>query len=163
MGLAISPLFQLVLRDVPGRIAGAATGGMQAFQHHHRCFPGQGTLDGAGRPIWDQFWRERNAAADKSTFRNVGVPRARLALIERSRGVVVDGVTFKDSQFWNLHLYHCEGVAVHNARFEVPDDYKQGEKRPMIVSFYEKNSQNLNRYVAPSFVTGMGALPVASD
>lgn len=32
MGLAISPLFQLVLRDVPGRIAGAATGGMQAFQ-----------------------------------------------------------------------------------------------------------------------------------
>ncbi|MEO7521646.1 MAG: prolyl oligopeptidase family serine peptidase, partial [Gemmatimonas sp.] len=42
----------------------------------------------------------------------------------------------------------------------VPDDYQQGEKRPMIVSFYEKNSQNLNRYVAPSFVTGMGALPV---
>lgn len=32
MGLAISPLFQLVLKDVPGRIAGAATGGMQAFQ-----------------------------------------------------------------------------------------------------------------------------------
>ncbi|WP_410217302.1 MFS transporter [Paracoccus sp. (in: a-proteobacteria)] len=32
MGLAISPLFQLVLRDVPGRIAGAATGSMQALQ-----------------------------------------------------------------------------------------------------------------------------------
>ncbi|WP_022707969.1 MFS transporter [Paracoccus zeaxanthinifaciens] len=32
MGLAISPLFQLVLRDVPGRIAGAATGTMQALQ-----------------------------------------------------------------------------------------------------------------------------------
>jgi dienelactone hydrolase len=42
----------------------------------------------------------------------------------------------------------------------VPDDYRQGEKRPMIVSFYEKNSQNLNRYVAPSFITGMGALPI---
>ncbi|CAM3246423.1 MFS transporter [Paracoccus nototheniae] len=32
MGLAISPLFQMVLRDVPGPMAGAATGGMQAFQ-----------------------------------------------------------------------------------------------------------------------------------
>ena len=42
----------------------------------------------------------------------------------------------------------------------LPDDYKQGEKRPMIVSFYEKNSQNLHRYTAPSFVTGMGTIPV---
>jgi alpha-L-rhamnosidase len=86
---------------------------------------GQGTLDGAGRPIWDLFWKLRGEAADKRNFRNVGVPRARLALIERSRGVVVDGVTFKDSQFWNLHLYRCQEVVVHNARFEVPDDYKQ--------------------------------------
>jgi alpha-L-rhamnosidase len=38
---------------------------------------------------------------------------------------VVDGVTFKDSQFWNLHLYRCRGVVVRNARFQVPDDYKQ--------------------------------------
>ena len=42
----------------------------------------------------------------------------------------------------------------------LPDDYQAGEKRPMIVSFYEKNSQNLHRYTAPSFVTGMGSLPV---
>ena len=42
----------------------------------------------------------------------------------------------------------------------LPDDYKQGEKRPMIVSFYEKNSQNLHRYTPPSFVTGMGTIPV---
>ena len=42
----------------------------------------------------------------------------------------------------------------------LPDDYKPGEKRPMIVSFYEKNSQNLHRYTPPSFVTGMGTIPV---
>lgn len=42
----------------------------------------------------------------------------------------------------------------------VPDDYKAGEKRPMIVLFYEKNSQNMHRYTSPSFVTGMGSLPV---
>jgi len=42
----------------------------------------------------------------------------------------------------------------------LPDDYQQGERRPMLVSFYEKNSQNLHRYTAPSFMGGMGSLPV---
>jgi len=86
---------------------------------------GEGTLDGAGRPIWDLFWKLRNAAPDPKNFPNVGVPRARLALIESSRGVTVEGVTFKDSQYWNLHLYKCDGVLVRQTRFEVPDDYKQ--------------------------------------
>jgi polygalacturonase len=86
---------------------------------------GQGTLDGAGRPIWDLFWKLRHAAPDPGNFPNLGVPRARLALIESSSNVKVEGITFKDSQFWNLHLYHCDGVLVHNVRFQVPDDYKQ--------------------------------------
>jgi len=42
----------------------------------------------------------------------------------------------------------------------IPDDYKPGEKRPMLVNFYEKNSQNLNRYTAPSYLTGMGSSPI---
>ncbi|HEX4684388.1 MAG TPA: prolyl oligopeptidase family serine peptidase [Gemmatimonadaceae bacterium] len=41
-----------------------------------------------------------------------------------------------------------------------PDDYKPGEKRPMLVNFYEKNSQNLHRYSAPSYLTGMGSMPI---
>jgi polygalacturonase len=86
---------------------------------------GEGTLDGAGRPIWDLFWKMRNASPEHGNFPNVGVPRARLALIESSRNVNVEGVTFKDSQFWNLHIYHCDGVTVNRARFEVPDDYRQ--------------------------------------
>jgi polygalacturonase len=86
---------------------------------------GEGTLDGAGRPIWDLFWKLRNAAPDPRNFPNIGVPRARMALIEGSRGVTIEGITFKDSQFWNLHLYRCEDVLVRQTRFEVPDDYKQ--------------------------------------
>ena len=42
----------------------------------------------------------------------------------------------------------------------LPDDYKEGEKRPMIVNFYEDNSQNMHRYNAPSYITGMGASPM---
>lgn len=86
---------------------------------------GEGTLDGAGRPIWDEFWKERRAAPNPGNFPNLGIPRARLALIENSRGVKIEGVTFKDSQFWNLHLYNNDGVVVRNTRFQVPDDYRQ--------------------------------------
>jgi len=41
----------------------------------------------------------------------------------------------------------------------IPDDYKPGEKRPMLVTFYEKNSQNLHRYPAPAYLSSMGSIP----
>jgi dipeptidyl aminopeptidase/acylaminoacyl peptidase len=49
---------------------------------------------------------------------------------------------------------HAQGILA------IPDDYKPGEKRPMLVTFYEKNSQNLHRYNAPSYLTGMGSSPM---
>lgn len=87
---------------------------------------GEGTLDGAGKPIWDEFWARRNAEADPWSFRNLDVARARLCLIENSNNVTVKGITFKDAQFWNLHLYRCSHVLVENAHFTVPD----GEEPP---------------------------------
>jgi dipeptidyl aminopeptidase/acylaminoacyl peptidase len=42
----------------------------------------------------------------------------------------------------------------------IPDDYKPGEKRPMIVMFYEKNSQNMHVYSAPAYLPSMGRMPV---
>jgi fermentation-respiration switch protein FrsA (DUF1100 family) len=42
----------------------------------------------------------------------------------------------------------------------IPDDYKPGEKRPMVVNFYEANSQNLNRYSAPTYLASMGSSPI---
>ncbi|HEX4567274.1 MAG TPA: prolyl oligopeptidase family serine peptidase, partial [Vicinamibacterales bacterium] len=42
----------------------------------------------------------------------------------------------------------------------IPDDYKSGEKRPMLVNFYEKNSQNLYRYNTPSYLASMGSSPM---
>jgi alpha-L-rhamnosidase len=101
----------------PGLINAAGCDGL--------ALTGEGTLDGAGRPIWDQFWKLRDAVLDKVNFRNLDVPRARLAVIEDSRGVAISGITFKDSQFWNLHLYRCRDVVVKDCGFEVPDDYAQ--------------------------------------
>lgn len=85
---------------------------------------GEGTLNGQGRPIWDLYWKLRNAE-DKKNFHNLSVPRARLCVISNSRNVLIDGITFQDSQFWNLHLYNVRSAVVRNCRFTVPDDYRQ--------------------------------------
>ncbi len=84
----------------------------------HFRIEGQGTLNGNGAPFWHEFWT-RLRANHKTT--NLDVPRPRLAFIENSRGVQISGITFKDSGFWNLHLYRCQQTLVENVRFEVPD------------------------------------------
>jgi polygalacturonase len=79
---------------------------------------GSGTLDGSGAPFWSEFWRRLKADAKT---KNLDVLRPRLALIENSDGVQINGITFKNSAFWNLHLYRCKNLLVENVRFEVPD------------------------------------------
>lgn len=83
---------------------------------------GDGVLDGDGMYVWEAFWAGR--ARDRN-FANTALARARLMLIESSKNVTIEGVTFKDSQFWNCHLYRNDGVLVRGAHFSVPDDYRQ--------------------------------------
>ncbi len=84
----------------------------------HLRINGPGTLDGSGAPFWEDFWARRKQNP-KTT--NLDVERPRLVLIQNSEDVRVSGVTFKDSGFWNLHLYRCRNVLVENVRFQVPD------------------------------------------
>jgi polygalacturonase len=79
---------------------------------------GSGTFDGNGVPFWEEFWTRRRA---NPATTNLDVERPRLALIQNSKDVKISGVTFKDSGFWNLHIYRCKGVVVENAKFEVKD------------------------------------------
>jgi dipeptidyl aminopeptidase/acylaminoacyl peptidase len=87
----------------------------------------------------------------------------------------VSGLDFKgDKKISNANPQQSEYLWGHRVLFDfkdhdghklqgmltIPDDYKPGEKRPMLVNFYEKNSQNLNRYSAPSYLTGMGSMPI---
>jgi dipeptidyl aminopeptidase/acylaminoacyl peptidase len=55
--------------------------------------------------------------------------------------------------FKNKDGVHLQGILA------VPDDYKPGEKRPMIVTFYEKNSQNMHVYTPPVYMVSMGRMP----
>lgn len=113
----------------PTRIEGLFVDYTPALINADHCdgfrLTGEGVLDGDGRKVWDEFWRLRRASPDPKNFPNRAFPRARLAFISNSRDVMIEGVTFKDSQFWNLHLYHCRDVIVRGASFRVPDDYRQ--------------------------------------
>lgn len=84
----------------------------------HLRIGGEGTLDGSGAPFWQAFWTRLRA--DHSTT-NLDVPRPRLALIENARDVQISGITFRNSGFWNLHLYRCRQVLVDHVHFEVPE------------------------------------------
>jgi dienelactone hydrolase len=87
----------------------------------------------------------------------------------------VSGPDFKDSKkITDANPQQAEYLWGHRLLFDfknkdglrlqgilaLPDDYKPGEKRPMLVNFYEANSQNLHRYSAPSYLTGMGSSPI---
>lgn len=82
---------------------------------------GKGTFDGSGAPFWADFWARRKANP-KTT--NLDVERPRLMFIQNSKNVKISGMTFKDSGFWNLHIYNCQNVTVENSRFEVPNDVR---------------------------------------
>lgn len=91
---------------------------VNADRADHLRISGSGTLDGNGAPFWEDFWKRRK---ENPATTNLDVERPRLALIQNSEDVRISGVTFKDSGFWNLHLYRCRNVFVESVRFEIPD------------------------------------------
>lgn len=78
---------------------------------------GSGTLDGNGRPFWIAFWKRR---AENPKCTNLEVERPRLMFLENCRDVTIKGLRFKDSGFWNLHLYKCQEVLVEGVSIRAP-------------------------------------------
>jgi polygalacturonase len=78
---------------------------------------GSGTLDGNGRPFWQAFWQRR---AENRKCTNLEVERPRLIYLAECQDVTVSGVALKDSGFWNLHLYACQGVLVEGITISAP-------------------------------------------
>ena len=87
----------------------------------HLRITGPGTLDGSGEPFWKEFYSKRDI--DSKTT-NLSVPRPRLTFIQNSTDVIIIGINYKNSGFWNLHLYRCNHVTVQNCSFNAPDGPK---------------------------------------
>jgi alpha-L-rhamnosidase len=93
----------------------------------HLRISGAGTIDGSGEPFWKEFYNRRNA--DHKTT-NLNVERPRLAFIQNSKDVQINGITFLNSGFWNLHVYRCQQVTVEYCRFQAPSGPKPYHHAP---------------------------------
>ncbi|HEX7652902.1 MAG TPA: glycosyl hydrolase family 28 protein [Verrucomicrobiae bacterium] len=87
----------------------------------HLRLSGQGTLDGNGEIFYQAFWAARKRDPKVT---NLAVERPRLLLIQHSQDVQITGVHFKNSGFWNLHLYRCQDVLLENLHFTVLENQR---------------------------------------
>lgn len=78
---------------------------------------GSGKIDGNGILFWAAFWQRRKEDPDCT---NLEVERPRLLFIDRCTDVRVQGLTFRDSGFWNLHLYRCRDVLIEGLDIGAP-------------------------------------------
>jgi alpha-L-rhamnosidase len=106
----------------------------------HLHITGKGTLDGSGKPFWLLFYSRRSA--DPKTT-NLSVERPRLTFIQNCEDVDIDGISFTNSGFWNLHIYRCRHVTVNNCRFVAPDGKVPDDHAPSSDGIDVDSSQDL--------------------
>ncbi len=101
---------------------------------------GNGILDGNGEPFWKEFYGRRKA--DPKTT-NLSVERPRLTFIRDSKNVTIDGITFLNSGFWNLHIYRCQQVTVSHCRFQAPSGAVPNDHAPSSDGIDVDSSQDI--------------------
>lgn len=79
---------------------------------------GAGVVDGNGILFWAAFWQRRK---ENPKCTNLEVERPRLLFLDSCRDVKIEGLTFRDSGFWNLHLYRCRDVLIDGVTIKAPD------------------------------------------
>lgn len=79
---------------------------------------GAGVVDGNGILFWAAFWQRRK---ENPKCTNLEVERPRLMFLDSCRDVRIEGLTFRDSGFWNLHLYRCREVLIDGVTIKAPD------------------------------------------
>ncbi|KPK95588.1 hypothetical protein AMJ80_04735 [bacterium SM23_31] len=67
---------------------------------------------------------------------------------------VTDANPWQSEYKWGYRILfdfeNSQGVRLQGT-LAIPDDYEEGQRLPMHVNYYEKNSQNLHRYTAPRY------------
>jgi alpha-L-rhamnosidase len=156
---------------------------------NHFRLTGSGTLDGNGAPFWAEF--RRRSSTNRSTT-NLDVERPRLVFIRDSHDVEVSGLHFKDSGFWNLHIYRCnnvlvdgldtqagtgspstdgmdidssQNVTIHNCRISVNDDCiaLKGSKGPLAMDDKDSPPVEHIRITNCTFIRGGAIVTCGSE
>ena len=94
---------------------------LNVFEQDGVRISGKGTIDGDGKLWWDKYWALRAAYEPKGLrwAADYDCPRPRLIQIYKSTGVNLEGLTFKRSGFWTVHIcysskVHVDGVTIRN-------------------------------------------------
>ena len=76
---------------------------------------------------------------------------------------ITDANPWRSEYSWGKRILfdfeNGDGVRLQGT-LAIPDDYQTGERRPMLVQFYEKNSQNLHRHIAPYYTRSWNAFSI---
>jgi polygalacturonase len=78
---------------------------------------GAGTIDGSGLKYWEAFWQRRK---ENPKCTNLEVVRPRMMHIRDAKDVKISGIQMRDSGFWTLHLFQCDGVLIEGIRIVNP-------------------------------------------
>ena len=136
--------FDDYLPMVPSRWEGIAVTNFSpliyAYQAEDIAIVGRGTLDGQGQPWWDFLrklrgnrdeprskWQEEFAGANKDIIAemnygplNTGFLRPPFIQPYECTNVLIEGVTIRNSPFWNVTPVYCEGVNVRGVSIISP-------------------------------------------
>jgi polygalacturonase len=113
---------------------------ISAYQAQDVAIVGRGTLDGQGQAWWDFLhnlrsnkdmprskWQDEFARLNKGIIAemnyaalNVGFLRPPFIQFYECTNVLVDGVTIRNSPFWNVSPLYCEDVNVHGVSIISP-------------------------------------------
>lgn len=113
---------------------------LNADKADHLRITGPGTLDGSGAPFWKLFYDRREA--DRTTT-NLSVERPRLCFIQNSADVQVRNISFLNSGFWNLHIYHNQNVTVDGCSFLAPSGAVPNDHAPSSDGIDVDSDQNV--------------------
>lgn len=102
---------------IEGRINDWAVALVNATATDGLRISGAGSIDGSGLKFWNAFWQRRK---ENPKCTNLEVIRPRMMHIRNSKDVKVSGIQMRDSGFWTLHLFQCDGVLVDNIRIVNP-------------------------------------------
>jgi len=142
--LKFSTNFDDYLPMVPSRWEGITVTNFSPFIYAYQAtdiaIVGRGTLDGQGQVWWDFLhklrankdlprskWQEEFARLNKDRIAemdyaplNVGYLRPPFIQVYECTNVLVDGVTIRNSPFWNVSPVFCEDVNVHGVTIISP-------------------------------------------
>ncbi|MCB2410629.1 glycoside hydrolase family 28 protein [Hymenobacter lucidus] len=102
--------------DMPTRVAGLEMKWPAALinilDQDNVAIVGEGTVDGQGKPFWDNYWAMRKEYDPKGLrwIVDYDAKRPRTLLVANSSNVTLKGITLQRAGFWTVHILYSKNV-----------------------------------------------------